>query len=80
MALMAQSGASLEDVSRVVAKHMHGDNAPVSMDACKTVLKVSGALDEQKQDTQSYNPVQINIIIEKDKAQPTTIIDVTPSE
>lgn len=63
MALMTEAGAGLKDVSRVVSKHLHGDNAPVSMDAAKTILKVSSALDEQRAETVSFNPIQINFIV-----------------
>jgi hypothetical protein len=80
MALMTEAGAGLKDVSRVVSKHLHGDNAPVSMDAAKTILKVSSALDEQKQTEASYNPVQINIIIEGKDTQSTMPIDVTATD
>ena len=65
LSIMSRDGKDImEKVSDKVNQHIDGDNAPVSMDACKTVLKISGALDEpdRKADT-SYNPVQILINI-----------------
>jgi hypothetical protein len=53
------------------------ENLPVNMDACKTVLKVAGALDEQKQADQSYNPVQIIIERCNISTQPLTIKEDT---
>jgi hypothetical protein len=70
LSLMSRGGKNiLEKVSDKVNEHIDGTNAPVSMDACKTVLRVAGALDEQKQDAQAFMPTQINIIIRQaDKA------------
>lgn len=80
MALMSKERPILDKVADRINAHIDGDNAPVSMDACKTVLKVAGALDEAKQSEASYNPVQINIIIEGKDTQSTMPIDVTATE
>ena len=57
----------LEKVSDKINEHMDGDNAPVSMDACKTILKVAGAMDEAERKESSFNPTQIIINIMPDK-------------
>lgn len=80
MALLTKDNAGLKDVSSVMSKHLHGDNAPVSADMCKTILKVAGALDEQKQTNASYNPVTINFIVRKADTKPIDIIDVTAQD
>lgn len=63
----------LEKVGDRINDHIDGDNAPVSMDACKTVLKVAGVLDADttKQEA-SYNPVQIIIQQMNISSQPIT--------
>jgi len=78
MALLSASAKRpiLEAVSDKINEHMNGDNAPVSMDACKTVLKVSGAMDEAKADAQSFNPIQINFIVHAPQSA-TPIIEAT---
>jgi hypothetical protein len=67
LALMSKDRPILEKVSERVNQHIDGDNAPVSMDACKTVLKIAGTLDEQKIAESSYNPVQINFIVKTNR-------------
>ena len=81
MTLLERSGAGLKRVSERISEHLEqSENLPVSMDACKTVLKVAGVMDEQKQADTSYNPVQINIIIEGKDTQSTMPIDVTAQD
>lgn len=84
LALLSKSAGRpiLEAVSDRINNHVNqAENLPVSMDACKTVLRVAGAMDDAKQDATSYNPLQINIIIESQKTtQGTDAIDVTNDE
>lgn len=70
----------LEKVSDKVNEHIDGENAPVSMDACKTVLKIAGALDDQRQAETSYNPTAIIINIVTPKTQHTDTTEVTPND
>jgi hypothetical protein len=66
MYLFDKHKASLDDTAEIISKHMRGDNAPVSMDACKTILKVAGAMDEAERKESSFNPTQIIINIMPD--------------
>lgn len=78
LALMSKDRPILEKVSERVNQHIDGDNAPVSMDACKTVLKIAGTLDEQKLAESSYSPTQINIII-RSNSNDSKAIDAEPA-
>jgi hypothetical protein len=61
MELLTENKAGLSDVSKRIAEHVHGENAPVSLSACQTVLKVAGAMDEAEKSQASYNPTMIVI-------------------
>ena len=78
--LLASQGLSEEKLARRLNELTDSEQDSTALQAVSKGFDLLGYGKQDKQDTQSYNPVQINIIIEKDKAQPTTIIDVTPSE
>ena len=74
MDLMSIERPILEKVSERMNKHVDSDTESISLDACKTVFRIAGAMNEDKQEGTSYNPTQINIIIQ---SQPHENKDVT---
>lgn len=73
---MAEAGLTEGDLFNKLKGHVNGDDARISFDATKHALGMIGYGKEQKEANASYNPVQINIIIDKQDTQPIDAIDV----
>jgi hypothetical protein len=63
MELMSRERPILERVSERMNDHVDSSTESISLEACKTVMRIAGAMNEEKQADSSYNPTQINIII-----------------
>jgi len=61
--LMSRERPILERVSERMNDHVDSDTESISLEACKTVMRIAGAMNEDKTEATSYNPTQINIII-----------------
>lgn len=70
--LLESVGLTEEKLANTLNKHVDSMTESISMDATKTGFKLLGYGQEQRQAETSYNPVQINIIIEDSK--PETVV------